>query len=67
MRFKFHDLSCWAVGTILKIMSLKTAKKSNFTKKKFDLFDFTSFFAWTILNFLALYMLLSDFPTYKEF
>ena len=23
MRFKFHDLSCWAVGTILKIMSLK--------------------------------------------
>ena len=31
----------------------KTCQKWNFTKKCFDLFDFTSFFAWTFLNFLT--------------
>ena len=28
-------------------------QKYNFTKKKIDLFDFTSFFAWIFFNFLA--------------
>ena len=34
---------------------LKLPKMQFHEKKIFDLFDFTSFFAWTFLNFLAHY------------
>ena len=35
----------------------KTAKNAISRRKKIDLFDFTSFFAWTFLNFLTLFFL----------
>ena len=37
-----------------QLLNWKNCQKCNSTKKKIDLFDFTSFFfAWTFLNFLA--------------
>ena len=48
----------------------KTAKNAISRNKIFDLFDFTSFFAWTFLNFLARFffpylLLVGDFPISK--
>ena len=48
----------------------KTAKNAISRRKSFDLFDFTSFFIWTFLNFLAqseLFKILHDDILYSNF
>ena len=49
-----------AKNQFLNWKNVQNCQKCNFTKKIFDLFDFTSFFAWTFLNFLARCVLPSD-------
>ena len=50
----FFAISKMAKNQFLKWEKVYNCQKCNFTKKLFDLFDFTSFLAWTFLNFLAL-------------
>ena len=51
----FDQIPFFAISKMAKNQFLNWGKlpKMQFHEKKNDLFDFTSFFAWTFLNFLA--------------
>ena len=52
-KFHFLQFQKWPKINFWTGEKLKTATNAISRKKFFDLFDFTSFFAWTFLNFLA--------------
>ena len=51
-KFHFLQFQKWLKNNFWTGKKFKTAKNA-ISRKKMDLFDFTSFFAWTFLNFLS--------------
>ena len=52
-KFHFLQFQKWPEINFGTGKKFKNVKNAISRKKFFDLFDFTSFFAWTFLNFLA--------------
>ena len=53
-KFHFLQFQKWTKMNFWTGKKFKTLPEMKFQEKKFDLFDFTSFFAWTFLKILAL-------------